>query len=188
MESQDSREGKFKTVCPNLTCHLVMPAVIFHRTSKLMHVAICKVHKATFRLPEAGGGVQDREKVTCKNILIWSVLPMLCNIFHVKIKPFIEGPTLSRGQGAEYIKAKNAPRRFREWSKCSMHMWKRCFEAKGLVEFLELLDRLEGSKSIVGDTRLPHFMDRIGPLIPLIGFLSPMICYWCSCRFERIDT
>ena len=44
-----------------------------------------KVHKATFRLPEAGGSVQDREKVTCKNILIWSVLPMLCNIFHVKI-------------------------------------------------------------------------------------------------------
>ena len=105
----------------------------------------------------------------------------------------------------ECIEAKNVTRRFREWSKCSMHMWKRCLEAKGLVEFHELLARLEGSKSWVFKrdqgtqmspttrslatpsstkdkvrlplTRLPHFMDRIGPLI---GCLS-------RCRFE-IDT
>ena len=82
MESQDSCEGTFETVCSEFDMSSRHPSCNFSPNFQVEHVTFCKVHKATFRLPEAGGGVQDLQ---CKNILFWFVLPkLLCNIFHVK--------------------------------------------------------------------------------------------------------
>lgn len=112
------------------------------------------------------------------------VLPtLLCNIFHVKGQ-----------QGTECIEAKNVTRRFREWSKCSMHMWKRCLEAKGLVDSSGITRNPNvPNYSIVGKTFIYQGQGKVtGYTVTtfhgsdLSPSLSPMIgCR--SCRFE-IDT